>query len=237
MHFTSFIVAGVFAVAASAQSATSTVASSSVVSSDPAESSTSVIEQCLDLCKYNIYSVFWPLGGFGIFQKRKIRREWRRLLSLNALDYDLTYCLRYIGDPSDTKCRANCIAVPSPDDDSVNATTSCVAACPQGNGTAEDNDAYAKCVDGCIGQYYYTTTGTPNLATSNAGNDDSSVTQVPTTIVTDGSTIITSVPVTASSPSNSANSANPTSDSGAAVYGPVGAGLGLFGLLAGFIAL
>lgn len=126
--------------------------------------------------------------------------------------------------------------MPSPDNDNVNKTTACVAACPQGNGTAEDNEAYAKCVDGCIGEYYYTTTGTPNLATSKAGNDGSSVSQVLTTIVTDGSTIVTSVPVT-SSPSNSANSANPTSDSGAAVYGPVGAGLSLFGLLAGFIAL
>lgn len=159
------------------------------------------------------------------------------MLAQNVLNHDLTCCLWYLGDPKDTKCRANCIAVPSPDNANVNATTSCVAACPQGNGTAEDNDAYAECVKGCIGEYYYTTTGTPNLATSKAGNDDSSVTQVPTTIVSDGSTIVTSVPVTKSA-SNSANSASPTStDSGAAVYGPVGAGLGLFGLLAGFIAL
>ncbi|KAI1115240.1 hypothetical protein F5Y14DRAFT_140380 [Nemania sp. NC0429] len=191
MRFTSFIVAGLFAAAASAQSATSTVASSSVASVDPAQSSAaSEIEKCLALC-----------------------------------------------DESDTRCRANCIAVPSPDNDNVNATTSCVAACPQGNGTAEDNTAYAKCVDGCIAEFYYTTTGTPNLATSKAGNDGSSVTLVPTTITTDGSTITTSVPVT-SSGSGSANSASTTSsDSGAAVYGPVGAGLGLFGLLAGFIAL
>ncbi|KAI0489524.1 hypothetical protein F4859DRAFT_461208 [Xylaria cf. heliscus] len=198
MRFTSFIVAGLFAVAANAQSsspaetgtATNTVASSSV-SIDPAQSSiASQIEQCLAKC-----------------------------------------------DDTDTKCRANCIAVPSPDTQNVNATTSCVADCPQGNGTAPDNQAYADCVQTCIGQYYYTTTGTPNLATSKAGNSDggASVTQVPTTIVTDGSTIVTSVPSTASSASGS--SATSSSDSGAAVYGPVGTGLTLFGLLAGFIAL
>ncbi|KAI8956368.1 hypothetical protein F4801DRAFT_13707 [Xylaria longipes] len=197
MRFTSFIVAGLFAVAASAQSsspvetgsATTTVASTSV-SLDPAQSSASEIQQCLAKC-----------------------------------------------DDSDTKCRANCIAVPSPDNQNVNATTACVADCPQGNGTAADNQAYADCVQKCIGEYYYTSTGTPNLATSGAGSSGSSafVTQVPTTIVSGGSTIVTSVPSTGSSASGS----SPTSstDSGAAVYGPVGTGLTLFGLLAGFIAL
>ncbi|KAI0109560.1 hypothetical protein GGR51DRAFT_99246 [Nemania sp. FL0031] len=189
MRFTSFIIAGLFAVAASAQTATSTAASTSV-SVDPAQSSAaSEIEQCLAKC-----------------------------------------------DDSDTKCRANCIAVPSPDNQNVNATTACVAACPQGNGTAADNQAYADCVDKCIGEYYYTSTGTPNLATSAGSAVGSSVTQVATTIVSDGSTFVTSVPSTAATGSNSAQSTS-SSDSGAAVYGPVGTGLSLFGLLAGFIAL
>ncbi|KAH8160877.1 hypothetical protein CIB48_g7371 [Xylaria polymorpha] len=197
MRFTSFIVAGLFAVAASAQSSpaetgsATNVEASTSVSIDPAQSSTaSQIEQCLAKC-----------------------------------------------DPSDTKCRANCIAVPSPDTQNVNATTSCVADCPQGNGTAADNQAYSDCVQSCIGQYYYTTTGTPNLATSKAGNSGGggSVTQIPTTIVTDGSTIVTSVPSTVSGASGSSQTTS--SDNGAAVYGPVGTGLTLFGLLAGFIAL
>ncbi|KAI0409066.1 hypothetical protein F4802DRAFT_311019 [Xylaria palmicola] len=205
MRFTPFVVAGLFAVFASAQSSgpaetgssTTAVASSSVASADPAQSSAaSAVEQCLAQC-----------------------------------------------DPSDTKCRANCIAVPSPDTQNVNATTACVAACPQGNGTAADNQAYADCVEQCIGEFYYTTTGTPNLATSGAGNGGSgsgsaSVTQVPTTITTDGSTITTSVPATVSASGNSDNPATTSSaDSGAAVFGPVGTGLSLFGLLAGFMAL
>lgn len=58
MRFASFIIAGLFAVAASAQSATSTVASSSVASADPAQSSASEVEQCLAQCKYNASPVF-----------------------------------------------------------------------------------------------------------------------------------------------------------------------------------
>ncbi|KAI0426808.1 hypothetical protein F5Y09DRAFT_50344 [Xylaria sp. FL1042] len=194
MRFASFIVAGLLAVAASAQSSTTSVASTSVSSGDAAQSSVaSQIEQCLASC-----------------------------------------------DDSDTKCRANCIAVPSPDNQNVNATTSCVAACPQGNGTAADNQAYADCVETCIGEYYYTTTGTPNLATSNAGNSagTASVTEVATTITSGGSTFVTSVPHSASGASDASQSTGTSSsDSGAGVYGPVGTGLSLFGLLAGFIAL
>ncbi|KAI1180499.1 hypothetical protein F4777DRAFT_249941 [Nemania sp. FL0916] len=195
MRFASFIVAGIFAVAASAQTATATSSSTAVSSGDPAQSSAaSAIEQCLAQC-----------------------------------------------DESDTKCRANCIAVPSPDNQNVNATTSCVAACPQGNGTAADNKAYGDCVQKCIDEYYYTSTGTPNLATSagaGAGGSagGSSVTQVPTTITSDGSTFVTSVPSTASGSASGAATTT-TSHNAAAVYGPVGTGLGLFGLLAGFIAL
>ncbi|TRX98137.1 hypothetical protein FHL15_000782 [Xylaria flabelliformis] len=193
MRFASFIVAGLFAVAASAQSTATTTTASSSVSIDPAQSSiTSQIEQCLAKC-----------------------------------------------DESDTKCRANCIAVPSPDTQNVNATTSCVAGCPQGNGTAADNQAYADCVQKCIGEYYYTSTGTPNLATSGAGNSggsSASVTQVPTTIVSGGSTIVTSVPSTVSGASAS-SSPSPTNKNAAASYGPYGTGLTLFGLLAGFVAL
>ncbi|KAI1436580.1 hypothetical protein GGR50DRAFT_692986 [Xylaria sp. CBS 124048] len=208
MRFTSFVVAGLFAIVANAQSSaqeTGSAVASTTVSVDPAQSSeASKVEQCLAAC-----------------------------------------------DPSDTKCRANCIAVPSPDTQNVNATTACVAACPQGNGTAADNQSYENCVNGCISSFFFTSTGTPNLATSAAGGSSgsgsgssgdnsattasASVTHVPTTIVSGGSTITTEVASTASA-SESAQSTS-SSHGAAAVYGPVGTGLGLFGLLAGFMAL
>ncbi|KAK5663253.1 hypothetical protein OQA88_3680 [Cercophora sp. LCS_1] len=59
----------------------------------------------------------------------------------------------------DVDCQSKCIAVPNPNEDDANATNNCVAECPQGKGTVEDNVAYANCVDGCIAKYYYTTTG------------------------------------------------------------------------------
>lgn len=198
MRFTSFIVAGVFAVAASAQSSTAAVTGTSVTSASPSQSAAlTEIQECLAQC-----------------------------------------------DPTDTKCRANCIAVPSPDNNSVIETTKCVADCPQGSGSASDNLAYGRCVDDCIAKYYFTSTGTPNAATSKAGNSDSSssspaVTHVPTTITSGGSTFVSTIASTASDSSDGPSTTS-SSDSGAGVYGPagtLGAGLSLFGLLAGFIAL
>ncbi|KAI1322008.1 hypothetical protein F5Y16DRAFT_56455 [Xylariaceae sp. FL0255] len=197
MRFTSFIIAGLFAVATSAATTVASSTSTTVSTSSAQSSEAAQIQSCLAGCS-----------------------------------------------PSDTKCRANCIAVPSPDTANVNATTSCVAACPQGNGTAADNQNYANCVSGCIGDYYYTSTGTPNLATSSGASGSGasatatpSVTDIQTTITSGSSTITTSFTSTVSAASSSASPTSSSSKGAAAVYGPIGSGLGLFGLLAGFIAL
>ncbi|KAI2616427.1 hypothetical protein GGS26DRAFT_445245 [Hypomontagnella submonticulosa] len=146
-------------------------------------------------------------------------------------------------DPADVTCQAKCISVPSPDTQNVNATTDCVAKCPQGNGTATDNLNYADCVSKCIGQYYYTTSGTPNLQTSSgsSGASTPSVTQIQSTVTSDGSTFVTSFSSTvAPSGSGSADSASSTSSSSAGadmLFSPVGSGIGLFSFLAAFLAL
>ncbi|KAI0165545.1 hypothetical protein GGR57DRAFT_447851 [Xylariaceae sp. FL1272] len=162
---------------------------------------------------------------------------------------EITECLEKC-DESDTACRAHCIAVPSPDTANVNATTSCVAACPQGDGTAADNKAYSDCVSACIGQYYFTETGTPNLSTagpdSGSGSDSSTstasatVTEVETTITKSGSTVVTAVastiaPAASQTGSGKGDSDTTTSSShgAAAVYGP--ASFGLFGVIAGLL--
>ncbi|KAI1817980.1 hypothetical protein GGS20DRAFT_425811 [Poronia punctata] len=201
MRFTSFVAAGLFAIAANAQSST-TQAPATTVSVDPAQSSAvDEITECLAAC-----------------------------------------------DESDTVCRAHCIAVPSPDSQNVNETTTCVANCDQGSGSAADNAAYGDCVSNCIGQFYFTNTGTPDLATSskagsNTENGGSSVTQVPTTITSGGSTYTTHVPSTTGGSSNSDDDAPPTSSSSAAAAtmyphaGTIGTGLGFVGLLAGVFAL
>ncbi|KAI4869319.1 hypothetical protein F4820DRAFT_407084 [Hypoxylon rubiginosum] len=150
-------------------------------------------------------------------------------------------------DAADVNCQAKCIAVPSPDAQDANSTTTCAAACPQGNGTAADNLAFADCVNDCIGQYYFTTSGTPNTASTTSGSSGStgavtpSVTAVESTVTSDGSTFVTSFSSTiAPSGSGSADSAASTSSSSAGadmLFSPVGSGIGLFSFLAAFLAL
>ncbi|KAF4975898.1 hypothetical protein FZEAL_7371 [Fusarium zealandicum] len=65
-------------------------------------------------------------------------------------------------EAGDAKCQSYCVSVPSPDEDQVNATTECVAACDQGDGSQAETDKYAACRDECIaGNYWKTGSGTP----------------------------------------------------------------------------
>ncbi|KAI1079461.1 hypothetical protein F5B20DRAFT_581240 [Whalleya microplaca] len=154
-------------------------------------------------------------------------------------------------DASDggVNCKAACIAVPSPDTQNVNATTDCVTKCPQGNGTAAENEAYGDCVNACIGQYFFTTSGTPNLATTGAagasGSATPSVTSVESTITSGGSTLVTTIPSTVapsgtgSAKTGSGSASTTSSSAGGAdtLFTPIGSGVGLFGFLAAFLAL
>ncbi|KAL7961565.1 hypothetical protein V8C34DRAFT_272941 [Trichoderma compactum] len=63
----------------------------------------------------------------------------------------------------DVNCQAHCIAVPSPDQSQVNATTACVAKCPQGDGSPSQTNTYKLCVNKCISDHYFVTSeGTPS---------------------------------------------------------------------------
>uniref|UniRef100_L2FT91 Uncharacterized protein n=1 Tax=Colletotrichum fructicola (strain Nara gc5) TaxID=1213859 RepID=L2FT91_COLFN len=77
---------------------------------------------------------------------------------------------------TDVNCQAKCIAVPSPNADQINKTTECVAACDQGDGSAAATEKFAKCRDGCISEYYFTSGGTPNPTGSSGGNSASAAT-------------------------------------------------------------
>lgn len=153
----------------------------------------------------------------------------------------ITQCLDKC-DPADTKCRANCVAVPSPNDDSANATTQCAAKCNQGNGSAEQNVAWGECVAECIKNHYYASTGTPN-ATGAAGNGSGSgsasatVQPVTSTIVSNGSTMVSVSTPTPTKPGQSGSSSSPTAPANAAGMVTVGTGAGVFGLVAALFAL
>jgi cobalamin biosynthesis Mg chelatase CobN len=65
-------------------------------------------------------------------------------------------------DDGDVKCQSYCISVPSPNEDNINKTTECVAACPKGKGSESDTAKYSKCLEGCIADNYWKSVdGTP----------------------------------------------------------------------------
>ncbi|KAK4168503.1 hypothetical protein QBC43DRAFT_308948 [Cladorrhinum sp. PSN259] len=86
---------------------------------------------------------------------------------------EITRCINAC-TPGDVSCTSKCIAVPNPNEQQVNATNNCVANCPKGQGTEADNTKYAQCLDGCIGQYFFTASaGTPQpTGASGSGNNN-----------------------------------------------------------------
>jgi len=73
-------------------------------------------------------------------------------------------------NPSDVNCQAACVGVPHPGNAQMNDTTSCVANCDQGDGSAQASNAYAACRNACISSYIITSgTDAPGGAYSTAG--------------------------------------------------------------------
>lgn len=73
-----------------------------------------------------------------------------------------------IGDTSDRCCVAVCYKVPCPSDSQANDTNSCVAACPQGTGTAADTKKYIDCQQNCFNSHFLAT-GTAATETGYSG--------------------------------------------------------------------
>jgi len=140
-------------------------------------------------------------------------------------------------DDSDVTCRAKCIAVPNPTEEQVNDTNECVAACPQGNGTESDILAYGNCVDGCIGQHYFTSTGTPQAtggSTPGSGNTNNNNNN------NNEGGAENSSGTSGNEPSRTGGAATVSSSSAAApgdVLRVTGSAVGLFGFLAAILAL
>ncbi|KAL7628156.1 hypothetical protein AAE478_002354 [Parahypoxylon ruwenzoriense] len=239
MRFTSIIAAGLFAVA-SAQTDTALTTTDAVPTTEA--TGTTEAASSTELATNTGIATTTEAGSATGAASTTINIDPAQSSAQTAVLECLNAC-----SPDDVNCQAKCIAVPSPDTQNVNATTECVANCPQGNGTAADNLDYANCVNGCIAQYFYTSTGTPNLQTSGGSSGTGtatatpSVTNIATTVTSDGSVFVTSFSSTVPpSGTGSADSASSTSSSvGAAdiLLSPVGSGIGLFSFLAAFLAL
>jgi len=68
----------------------------------------------------------------------------------------------------DICCKATCFHVPCPNEAMANKTTECARACPQGNGSPADTEAYGRCQSACISSYFFTGTATLPGATGTA---------------------------------------------------------------------
>ncbi|AEO70412.1 1bec0c09-b9d0-44d1-8dbe-2335fc5c03c5 [Thermothielavioides terrestris] len=142
--------------------------------------------------------------------------------------------------PGDVACTSKCIAVPNPNAAQVNATTTCVAECPKGNGTASDTAAYASCVERCIGANYYTASGgtpepTGSSGSSGSGSGSSSGSNGGGSSASGSSGSGTS----GNQPSSTSSGAAASSSTGAAAVGMQLSGgvLGAVGFLAAVMAL
>jgi len=76
----------------------------------------------------------------------------------------------------DVLCQAQCQNIPTPDEGAVNATYTCVAECPRGSGTAEDNAAWGECQRSCVSSYYYSASVTVPYSSPGATAADATAT-------------------------------------------------------------
>jgi len=133
----------------------------------------------------------------------------------------------------DVGCTSKCIAVPNPNASQVNATNTCVSNCPKGNGTATDDLNYSNCVASCIGENYFTTTGTP-APTSAGGGSGTTGTGTGTTTTGTGTAAGTA---TGSASSTNTAAATSTSKAAADALRVGSSAVGLVGFLAAFLAI
>jgi len=88
---------------------------------------------------------------------------------------------------SDVDCAAKCLGNPAPTKDMVNATTECMAACPQGNGTAPETAKYAACQTKCINDQFLSNSGSSNSSSDSSSSDSGSGSSNSTATQTTGS--------------------------------------------------
>jgi len=109
---------------------------------------------------------------------------------------------------TDVNCQAACVGVPHPGNSQMDDTTSCVAACDQGDGSTQASNAYAACRNSCISSYIITSgTAAPGGAYSTAGQTPATSAAGPTS--------------TGSATNASASAVSSSSKGGAAAPTPV----------------
>ncbi|RPB27154.1 hypothetical protein L211DRAFT_846699 [Terfezia boudieri ATCC MYA-4762] len=132
--------------------------------------------------------------------------------------------------PEDTdyvNCTANCLGNPNPTSEQVIENTKCSMACPQGNGTQADTEAYGKCLRECTVKYFL-----PNPSSvPSSGPSQTDGSSAPTATDSNGNRINS----TSTSTSTSSSSSTSTNGASAMVYSASFAGV--VAAFAAFLAL
>ncbi|KAJ5156950.1 uncharacterized protein N7482_008050 [Penicillium canariense] len=141
-------------------------------------------------------------------------------------------------DAKDLCCIAECYKVPCPSENQANDTNSCVAACPQGSGSAADTKKYADCEQNCFNSHFFPATGAA-AATNTASSGSSGTTASGSSATETGSSSSNSNKgVSSTSGSATGTSTGAVQSTGAAANVKLGAsGAGLFGLVLAAFAL
>ncbi|KAI9931551.1 hypothetical protein ASPWEDRAFT_25578 [Aspergillus wentii DTO 134E9] len=136
---------------------------------------------------------------------------------------------------TDICCTAACYHVPCPSDSQANDTITCVAACPQGNGTEKETEAYASCQNNCYSSHFFAATTLPVSITTGS----SEATTTGSSTKASGSSASDSASETGSSSATSSGSET-TETPNAATVNQIKLGAsaaGLLGLVAAALAL
>lgn len=72
---------------------------------------------------------------------------------------------------NDITCQAACVGVPAPNEQMINDTDKCARNCVQGNGTAEETEAFSNCVQGCISSSFLARPSTASSSSSGSGSN------------------------------------------------------------------
>lgn len=156
-------------------------------------------------------------------------------------------------EAGDVKCQSYCITVPSPNEDNINKTTECVAACPKGKGSEADTAKYSACLEDCIADNYWKSVdGTPrgtdvpdakskaSEAASSAAEKATGTDSAATADATDAEATETGAAATESDSEASSGTATGTaaevSETGNAATALI-SGISFFGLAAAILAL
>ena len=102
--------------------------------------------------KYSVAILAFAAGVLALPQESSITSAPAASASLSPTISCIQNC-----DPADVTCQAACQGIARPNSSQAAETNECAAKCDQGDGSAEDTQAYAKCQQDCFASLFPST--------------------------------------------------------------------------------